>query len=131
LAVVADAIFSVEDYFTMVIQDRASAGLKALTDEYTQRFAPVSLEEKFMVETLATCEFRSRHYMRTEAAIWDHASDAFTGNAIKDLDGLHRLIDSTQRTFIATLKQLMAAQSKRAPKPPSSGLFVVPKPPRA
>jgi sarcosine oxidase gamma subunit len=68
--------------------------------------------------------------MRTEAAIWEHSPDAFSGKAGKDLDRLHRLADSTQRAFSAALKQLMAIQAERAPKPaapPSSGLFAVPK----
>jgi hypothetical protein len=117
----------------MLIQDHASAGLKALTEEYSQRFAPASTIERFLVETLAISEWRSRRYMRTEAAIWEHSPDAFEGKAGKDLDRLHRLADSAQRAFSAALKQLMAMQAARAPKPgvapasPSSGLFVVPK----
>jgi hypothetical protein len=111
----------------MVIQDRVRAGLKVLTEEYTQRFAPASLHERFLVETLAISEWRSRQYMRMEAAIWDHCPDAFSGKAGKDLDRLHRLADSAQRGFSTALKQLMAAQAERAPVPPSSGLFAVPK----
>ena len=114
----------------MVIQDRVRTGLKALTEEYTQRFAPATLEERFLVETLAISEWRGRQYMRTEAAIWEHSPDAFSGRAGKDLDRLHRLADSAQRAFSTALKQLMAAHAKRAPKPavpPSSGLFAVPK----
>lgn len=118
----------------MVIQDGVKTELKALTEEYTQRFAPASLLERFFVETLASSEWRSRQYLRTEAAIWEHTPDAFSGQAGKDLDRLHRLADSAQRTFCTTLKQLKAEQEKRAPKPtskpappPSSGLFAVPK----
>jgi len=114
----------------MVIQNRVRTGLKALTEEYTQRFAPASLHERFLVETLAISEWRSRQYMRTEAAIWDQCPDAFTGRAGKDLDRLHRLADSAQRAFSQALNQLMDVQAKRAPKPavpPSSGLFAVPK----
>ena len=111
----------------MVTQDRVRAGLKALTEEYTQRFAPASLHERFLVETLAISEWRSRQYMRTEAAIWDQCPDAFSGRAGKDLDRLHRLADSAQRAFSTALKQLMDTQAKRAPVPPSSGLFAVPK----
>ena len=44
----------------MVIQDRAESGLKALADEYTQRFAPESPEERVLVETLAISEWRNR-----------------------------------------------------------------------
>jgi len=111
----------------MVIQDCVSTGLKALTEEYTQRFAPASLLERFLVETLASYEWRGRQYMLAEAAIWEHSPNAFTGRAARDLGRLQRLADSAQRTFSTTLKQLMAMQAKRAPKPLSSGLFVVPK----
>jgi len=111
----------------MVIQDRVRTGLKALTEEYTQRFAPANLLERFLVETLAISEWRTQLYMRTEAAIWDQCPDAFTGRAGKDLARLHRLADLAQRAFSTTLKQLMAVQARRAPAPPSSGLFAVPK----
>ena len=112
----------------MVIQDRVSAGLKALTEEYTQRFAPASLEERFLVETLAISEWRNRRFMRTEAAIWDLHPDAFSGKAGRALDRLHRMADASQRAFSSALKQLMAMQAKRTPKPQSAPrLFVVPK----
>jgi hypothetical protein len=114
----------------MVNQDRVKTGLEVLTEEYTQRFAPASLLESFLVETLASYEWRSRQYMRMEAVIWDQCPDAFTGKAGKDLDRLHRLADSAQREFSRALKQLIDMQAKRAPKPaasPSSGLFAVPK----
>ncbi len=111
----------------MVNQEPVRTGLKALTEEYIQRFEPASLLERCLVETLAISEWRSRLYMRTEAAIWEQSPNAFSGRAGKDLDRLHRLADSAQRAFSTTLKQLMAMQAKRAPVPPSSGLFAVPK----
>ena len=111
----------------MLTQDRVRTGLKALTEEYTQRFAPASILERFLVDTLAISEWRSQQYMRTEAAIWDQCPDAFSGRAGKDLDRLHRLADSAQRAYSTALKQLMDTQAKRATMPPSSGLFAVPK----
>jgi len=111
----------------MVVQDCVRTGLKALTEEYTQRFAPATFLERFLVETLASYEWRSRQYMRMEAAIRDHCSEAFTARAGKDLDRLHRLTDSAQREFSIALKRLIDMQAERAPVPPSSGLFVVPK----
>jgi hypothetical protein len=130
LPMLVDAIFQGEEYSTMVIQDRARTGLQALTEEYTQRFAPASLHERFLVETLAISEWRSRHYVRMEADMLEHCPDAFCGEAGKDLDRLQRLADSAQRAYFAALKRLMDAQAKRAPKPAgprSSGLFAVPK----
>ena len=111
----------------MVIQDRVRTGLKALTEEYTERFAPAFPEEKSLVDTLAICEWRSRLYMRTEAEILEHEPDASAGRAAKHLDRLHRMIDSTQRTFSSTLRLLMAVQAKNRRKPATSGLFLVPK----
>ena len=114
----------------MLIQNHPSAALKALTEEYSQRFMPASIMESSLVQTLAISEWRTRQFMRTEAAIWEHSPDAFSGKAGKDLDRLHRMVDSTRRTFASALKLLMAIQAERAPKPavpPSSGLFVVPK----
>ena len=111
----------------MVIQDRVRSGLEALTEEYTERFAPASLHERFLVETLAFSEWRNRQFMRMETVIWDHSPNAFSGQAGKDLDRLRRLADSSQRAFSTALRQLMALQAKRTVKPTSSGLFVVPK----
>lgn len=117
----------------MLIQDHSSAGLKALTEEYSQRFAPASVLERFLVETLAISEWRSRQYTRTEAAIFEQSPAALSGNAGKDLDRLHRQADSAQLAFASALKQLMKMQAERASKPAavqapkSSGLFLVPK----
>lgn len=119
----------------MVIQDyetpaRTTPGLKALTDDYGRRFAPVCLAERFLVETLAFSEWRVRQYTRMEAAIWRDPLGTH-GWTSKDLDRLHRLGEQAQRTYAGALTRLMAVQKKRAGKSPAaprtSGLFVVPK----
>lgn len=120
----------------MVIQDyetlaRTTPGLKALTDDYCHRFAPVCLAERFLVETLAFSEWRVRQYTRMEAAIWREPVGGTHGWTSKNLDRLQRLGEQAQRTYSGALTRLMAAQKKRAGKsaaaPRASGLFVVPK----
>ena len=47
-----------------MVMDRVETGLKELTEEYTRRFAPASPEERFLVETLAVFEWRSRRCLK-------------------------------------------------------------------
>ena len=80
----------------MLIQDRVRTGLEALTEEYTQRFAPTSAAENLLVETFAGFEWRVRQYMRAEAAIWEHSRYAFSARDARDLLRLQRLIESAR-----------------------------------
>ena len=114
--------------------------LQVLTAEYNDRFAPATLEERFLVSRLVRSEWLSRRFMRLEAAIWnanevtDGAGDNSLGaiycRASKDLDQVGRGLDSAQRNFHTALTRLLAIRARRAPaQAPAggTGLFLVPK----
>ncbi len=117
-----------------------TAELKTLTEEYRRSFCPVAVEERFLVDTLAHCEWRGRQYSRLDAAILE-SHRIPNGNSVenspgkvycrasKDLKQLHLLIDSAQRTYEDALRHLLAIRADRTTDPSkvSSGLFLVPK----
>jgi len=124
-----------------MIKSHVTVEYKALSEEYHKEFAPATLEERFLVNTLVHSQWRQRQCMRLEKEYWDAEGKIETNEALyrvmKKLEPVGRLAESANKSFCTTLKQLLSLRAARAKAeakaakqlnpPKSSGLFQVPK----
>ncbi|MBZ5726469.1 MAG: hypothetical protein LAP87_15890 [Acidobacteriia bacterium] len=104
--------------------------LAALNAEYHQRFQPANPDERALVDLLVSAEWQLRRFRTVEAHLWTAKiqdayktdEDAPLGNVFASSSNtfvrLQRLIDSAQRSYLRTLKELRHAQELSAQAPP-------------
>jgi hypothetical protein len=116
-----------------IMFDETAEGLAELAAEYHQHHSPANPDERFLVDTLIHSEWRLRRMRRTEAELWEHATNAFlaknmeapacsSGDAFATASGeferLQRIANSCDRTYHRSLKELVArAHGLRSPQP--------------
>jgi hypothetical protein len=124
-----------------MINPDVAAEYKSLSEEYHKEFAPATLEERLLVNTLVHSQWRQRQCWRIEKEYWIAEGQIETNEsflrALKNLEPLGRVQDSAEKRFHSALKQLErirdarakaeAKVAKQANPPKSSGLFQVPK----
>jgi hypothetical protein len=106
-----------------IMFDETAEGLAELAAEYHQHHSPANPDERFLVDTLIHSEWRLRRIRRTEAELWDTATNAFlaknleapacsSGDAFAtasaEFERLQRIANSCDRTYHRSLKELQA-----------------------
>ncbi|MGA3239983.1 MAG: hypothetical protein ABSG03_27225 [Bryobacteraceae bacterium] len=106
-----------------IMFDETAEGLAELAAEYHQHHSPANPDERFLVDALIHSEWRLRRMRRTEAELWDTATNAFlaknmeapacsSGDAFATASGeferLQRIANSCERTYHRSLKELRA-----------------------
>ncbi|MBZ5725991.1 MAG: hypothetical protein LAP87_13450 [Acidobacteriia bacterium] len=104
--------------------------LTTLNAEYHQRFQPANPDERALVDLLVSTEWQLRRFRTVEAHLWTAKiqdtykldEDAPLGTVFASSSNtfvrLQRLIDSAQRSYLRTLKELRHAQELSAQAPP-------------
>jgi hypothetical protein len=116
------------DAKSQVIPGEESAELTALAEQYRARFQPATPEQRLMIDTLVTADWRLRRYRKVEAQLWEFGiGDA--GSALKEncplgyvfyrrddtFIRLQRCIDSAERSCYRALEKLERLQSANRP----------------
>jgi len=128
------------DAKSQIIPGEDSAVLDALVAEYLQQFPPATPQERALIDMLVTAEWQLRRYRVVETQLWDYQMDsAFQlnencplGHAFSRGDRaftrLQRLLDSAQRAYLRTLKELQQSQTQRQPAVATGPQVAVPFP---
>ena len=103
------------------IPGESIAALDQLAAEYHTRYAPVTPEERALVDTLVSAEWELRRLRKASAEIWEKGmqdyDDLELGHAFNIYSSLfvrlQRIVDSTQRSFRNALKDLEALRKAR------------------
>jgi hypothetical protein len=115
-----------------IMFDEKAEDLADLAAEYHELYSPADAKERFLVDTLVTNEWRLRRMRRVEAELWLTASNAFlvkniettitctSGDAFATdsviFERLQRVVNSCERVYHRTLKDLEVAQAHGLPR---------------
>jgi hypothetical protein len=116
---------SKRDLEALIIPGETAEDLARLTAEFHEKFNPVDVTERFLVDTLIHNEWRLRRMRRVEAVLWEQAfgkSPRFgtLTTTISSLDRLQRIIDGCQRNYHRALKELVNLRKARVKKGPQT-----------
>src|ERR1700721_2498513 len=118
-----------------IMFDEKPEDLAELSAEYHEHHSPADSDQRFLVDTLVHNEWRPRRPRRVEAGLWQTASNAFlvkniettitctSGDAFATdsatFERLQRIVNSCQRIYHRTLKELEVARAHglRSPQP--------------
>jgi hypothetical protein len=110
-----------------IMFDETAEGLAELAAEYHQHHSPANPDERFLVDALIHSEWRLRRMRRTEAELWDTATNAFlaknmeapacsSGDAFATASGqferLQRVVNFCERNYHRALKELQRLKAK-------------------
>jgi len=112
-----------------VMFTESAEDLAELAAEFHELHSPADADERFLVDTMISCEWRIRRLRCVEADLWraahnlfleKHAEiatadfgDAFTASG-PAFDRLQRIVNSCERSFHRARKELQEAQAARA-----------------
>jgi len=106
---------------TQVMFDENPADLAELTAELHDHYRPADPDQRFLVDTLVSNEWRLRRLRAVEASLWSHAADAFlninvelpsatSGEAFATVAGpfarLQQIMNSCERNYYRARKEL-------------------------
>ena len=114
------------DAAAQVIPGEDPGQLEALAADYHRQFQPVGPLERFLVDSLVYADWQLRRLRRAEAQLWHdqlrQARESYKGlneaaplghvfeRARDDFHYMQRRIDSTERSYFRSLKQLQRLQ---------------------
>jgi hypothetical protein len=125
---------------TQIMFDESAEDLAELAAEYHEHHRPADPEQRFLVDTLVSNEWRLRRLRRVEAELWQSASNVFLeknaeapactsgdafATAAPNFERLQRIVNGCERAYHRALKELKVArahglrssQSEAAPAP--------------
>jgi len=112
-----------------IIRGESEAGLRQLTAEYYERFAPAAPEERLLVDTLVHDEWLLRRFRHIDAALFEYQFKNYVhpdpatdpGRAFSNLSNtfarLQRRISETERSYLRVLKELEHLRATRTDSP--------------
>jgi len=118
---------------SQIMFEEKADDLAELAAEYHDHYQPATPQERFLVDELIHNEWRLRRLRRVEADLWDVAgkfflaenADAATCSAADafargetTFDRLQRIVNSCERSYHRSARELQRLQSERAPADP-------------
>jgi hypothetical protein len=109
-----------------IMFDETAEDLAHLAAECHEHHSPADPGQRFLVDTLVNNEWRIRRLRRTEAELWEHATNAFLAGNIEapasssgdafataspTFERLQRVINACERNYHRALKQLQVARA--------------------
>ena len=110
---------------SLILPNENPEALQELADRYFADFQPATEDERFLVDSLVRCEWRSRRFARVEVQVWaegmdgplrrqePNAAGTGFGNRSNTLDRLDRIIDRNQRAYLRARRELDLLQAAR------------------
>ena len=114
---------------TQIMFDESAEDLAELAAEYHEHHKPADPEQRFLVDTLVSNEWRLRRLRRVEAELWQSASNVFLeknaespacssgdafATAAATFERLQRVVNACERAYHRALKQLKVGQALSA-----------------
>jgi hypothetical protein len=104
---------------SQVIPGEDPAELEALAQEYREEFTPKSPSEMVLVDSLIAGDWQLRRLRKVEALLWREFADTTAAADLleaygrnKALDQVQRRIQTTERSYRQTLKQIREIQKE-------------------
>src|SRR5580700_8612597 len=114
---------------TQIMFDESAEDLAELAAEYHEHHKPADPEQRFLVDTLVSNEWRLRRLRRVEAELWQSASNVFLeknaespacssgdafATAAPTFERLQRVVNACERAYHHALKELKRQKVGRA-----------------
>jgi hypothetical protein len=105
---------------TQIMFDESAEDLAELAAEYHEHHNPADPEQRFLVDTLVSNEWRLRRLRRVEAELWGTAANAAPASsssgdafatAAPTFERLQRVVNACERAYHRALKQLKVGQA--------------------
>ena len=131
---------------TQIMFDESAEDLAELAAEYHEHHSPADPEQRFLVDTLVSNEWRLRRLRRVEAELWQSASNVFLeknteapacssgdafATAAPNFERLQRIVNACERAYHRALKQLKVEQALSPANPAPPPQEAEPAPPAA